>query len=367
VGVDGARSCDAQVAGYDEAISLISSAGRPLKLRFERPPAGQALQQQQQQQQQHVAPGAPGSTPAAPAAPLTAAQAQLLPRLTAYYEAHNAAHLPCLPRVLRLYAGQLGCLFPDLDEKYGTAEATAEERAAYAAREGAREAARAELVAFAAREAARFEYAPPPAAAAAACEEAEVEPAREVAAAAAAAEPCEGAGSSEPARAVAVAAAIAAAAEDSNSKVCDAYENQRWLPVAGWGARLLPTDRSAWSDVLGKCDTPLFIYDRWLREGWAVREGWRVDGGGVGEGGEGGEGGWQYATDFPSLNWAPDATALSCVRRRRWTAVLVRRSGGGGGGAKASGGGGPRTIPKAPSTMRDIMASQYGDAVDYTA
>jgi hypothetical protein len=119
-------------------------------------------------------------------------------------------------------------------------------------------------------------------------------------------------------------------------KICDTFENQRWLPVVGWSSRLLPTDRCAWSDEFGHLDLPLLAFDHWLQEGWVVREGWCVD-----------SGDWQYATDFPSLDWTPSSTALSCVRRRRWTAVLVR-----GGGDNSDGGGGAGTIPMARDVQR---------------
>jgi hypothetical protein len=35
-------------------------------------------------------------------------------------------------------------------------------------------------------------------------------------------------------------------------QVVEAYENQRFLPMKGWGAQLLPTDRPKWSDKSGK-------------------------------------------------------------------------------------------------------------------
>ena len=93
-------------------------------------------------------------------------------------------------------------------------------------------------------------------------------------------------------------------------KTCDTFENQRWLPLVGFSARLLPTDRSAWSDEFGHLDMPLSAFDHWLKEGWECAQGWEVDS-------------WQYATDFPSLDWTLAKTALSCVRRRRWSALLV--------------------------------------------
>jgi presenilin 1 len=81
----------------------------------------------------------PTAVPAPPPPPpLNAAQQALLPRLTAYYEAHNPDHMEMIPKVLHRYADQLDCLFADLDGKYGTSEATASEKATAEARDAAR-------------------------------------------------------------------------------------------------------------------------------------------------------------------------------------------------------------------------------------
>jgi hypothetical protein len=135
------------------------------------------------------------------------------------------------------------CLFPDLDRKYGTSNATPEEATAAAARDIVR-------------------------------------------------------------------------SSDVEYKTCEAFENQRWFPIVGWGARLLPTDRKPWSDESGRIailDLATQL-DASLGEGWEIREGWHA------------KSGWQYAVDFPSVDWTPSPTKLSCVRRKNWTAALVRQS-----------------------------------------
>ena len=39
--------------------------------------------------------------------------------------------------------------------------------------------------------------------------------------------------------------------------LAESYENQRFLPLKGWGPHLLPTDRPKWSDKTGKNAQPL--------------------------------------------------------------------------------------------------------------
>jgi hypothetical protein len=82
------------VSSYGETISLVSSVGRPLKLRFARPSVGAVkgtvvgvpVEQQQQQQQQQK---------------LWAVHECLLPRVTAYYEDHNPGHLDMVHSAIR--------------------------------------------------------------------------------------------------------------------------------------------------------------------------------------------------------------------------------------------------------------------------
>jgi hypothetical protein len=39
-----------------------------------------------------------------------------------------------------------------------------------------------------------------------------------------------------------------------------AFENQRFYPLVGWSAKLMPTDRKAWSDEQGLCTDSRCVY-----------------------------------------------------------------------------------------------------------
>ena len=97
------------------------------------------------------------------------------------------------------------------------------------------------------------------------------------------------------------------------------FENQRWYPLKGWSAHLLPTDRPAWSDEDGKQALPKDGYPlppqhAWVGE-WAVT----VDAGGTTD-----DEGWQYARDFP-FSWFPVSGKSKVVRRRQWRRGAIHR------------------------------------------
>ena len=93
------------------------------------------------------------------------------------------------------------------------------------------------------------------------------------------------------------------------------YENQRFYPLLGWSARLLPTDRPPWSNgagtkARGKGDYPPSDKWRWLDDWEVVRDDTTdVDG-------------WSYAIDFNARGGAYRGlhrpAFLHSVRRRRW-------------------------------------------------
>ena len=103
------------------------------------------------------------------------------------------------------------------------------------------------------------------------------------------------------------------------------YENERWLPVSGWGGRLLPTDRFRWTNAEGKRATFDPLADKlgdplWVggaESEWEIEVDcvlvhgkWEV------------ETDWEYAFDFPApfrrYKRPPSFRELRCVRRRLW-------------------------------------------------
>ena len=92
------------------------------------------------------------------------------------------------------------------------------------------------------------------------------------------------------------------------------FENQRWIPVEGFGSSLLPTDRAEWSDITGTRER--------RREGvelpslaWVWDDDWHIDT--TFNGLQLEMGGWTYAVDFPAEYHAKKGFT-SCVRRRKW-------------------------------------------------
>ncbi|XP_063170979.1 tectonin beta-propeller repeat-containing protein 1 [Candoia aspera] len=94
----------------------------------------------------------------------------------------------------------------------------------------------------------------------------------------------------------------------------EAYENQRWNPVVGFCASLLPSDRWQWSDVSGLKHQQLESFAL-PSPHWEWESDWYVDENFGGEPTE--KGGWAYAIDFPAT-YTKDKKWNSCVRRRRW-------------------------------------------------
>lgn len=101
--------------------------------------------------------------------------------------------------------------------------------------------------------------------------------------------------------------------KQAQSSLLDIYENQRYIPWVGFTQRLLPTDRSPWSDGSGSGGvqdlriirpSPGF---RWIGD-WIVDTSSGTD-----------SEGWQYAIDFPSAFVPTYNKMLHFVRRRRWT------------------------------------------------
>ena len=57
-------------------------------------------------------------------------------RLVKYYGQHNRAQMSQIDEVLKLYKGLERCIFPELDQKYGTEEATPDEMEYFLEEEG---------------------------------------------------------------------------------------------------------------------------------------------------------------------------------------------------------------------------------------
>ena len=92
------------------------------------------------------------------------------------------------------------------------------------------------------------------------------------------------------------------------------YENERWIPVEGFGSNLLPTDRPNFSNILGtqrrdreSVDVPSLA--------WVWDDQWHIDT--LFNGVQLEMGGWTYAVDFPA-EYYPKKGFTSCVRRRKW-------------------------------------------------
>ena len=72
-----------------------------------------------------------------PRGPLTEEElAALRERLMKYYEKNNRAQVSHVDEVLKLYEGLERCIFPELDQKYGTEDATPDEMEAFIEEEG---------------------------------------------------------------------------------------------------------------------------------------------------------------------------------------------------------------------------------------
>jgi len=92
------------------------------------------------------------------------------------------------------------------------------------------------------------------------------------------------------------------------------YENERWNPMEGFCSKLLPTDRSRFSNMGGtqarEKDSLHLPTMAWIWD-----DEWHVDT--LFNGVQLPMGGWTYAVDFPA-EYHPKKGFTSCVRRRRW-------------------------------------------------
>ncbi|KAL0993124.1 hypothetical protein UPYG_G00103560 [Umbra pygmaea] len=105
----------------------------------------------------------------------------------------------------------------------------------------------------------------------------------------------------------------------------ETYENQRWNPVDGFTDVLLPTDRWAWSDLMGVTPQPLHSFEL-PSDSWEWEGDWFVDQGSAGRDPTETES-WEYAVDFPA-NFSKEKKWNSCVRRRRWIRDRRYKAGG---------------------------------------
>jgi hypothetical protein len=92
----------------------------------------------------------------------------------------------------------------------------------------------------------------------------------------------------------------------------DYYENQRYMPLKGWQAPYLPTDRHQYTNQKGTEERTKAMVQLPANWKW-VDSDWTVDTTRVGVDKDG----WEYAKDF-STEWHSSNTKLDSVRRRRW-------------------------------------------------
>ena len=123
-------------------------------------------------------------------------------------------------------------------------------------------------------------------------------------------------------------AGSAASSGGARGRQCiECWENQRWYPLTGWSAKLMLTDRPAWSDEAGLVEKTKYSFDFLDLDLEGLNA---VAGRGAAAGGmewelawavdktrpDADPDGWLYAVDFPSA-WGIRTTA-TCVRRRKW-------------------------------------------------
>ncbi|KAI5702466.1 hypothetical protein M8J75_000446 [Diaphorina citri] len=102
----------------------------------------------------------------------------------------------------------------------------------------------------------------------------------------------------------------------TDTQVFELYENQRWNPISGYSACMLPTDRTSWSDETGtekrSKETCVLFNTHWHWDSeWHVD--YNIEGGTDKEG-------WQYALDFPCAYHASNSFT-DTARRRKWRRV----------------------------------------------
>ncbi|KAK4880363.1 hypothetical protein RN001_008509 [Aquatica leii] len=94
----------------------------------------------------------------------------------------------------------------------------------------------------------------------------------------------------------------------------ESYENERWIPIEGFTARLLPTDRYHFSNADGTTDRSIDKI-RLSSMAWQWEGDWQLELTLAGQPLD--HNGWTYAVDFPS-QYYPKKQWSSCVRRRLW-------------------------------------------------
>jgi hypothetical protein len=110
------------------------------------------------------------------------------------------------------------------------------------------------------------------------------------------------------------------------------YENERWWIGQGWSEKMLPQERSNWSDLGGHMHLPKSAMRlpgknwRWVSE-WRIsrctqkylkdRPNQTVDHDGTYD-----NEGWQYAIEW-GMNFSGTKGMSEFVRRRRWTRTCV--------------------------------------------
>lgn len=94
----------------------------------------------------------------------------------------------------------------------------------------------------------------------------------------------------------------------------EVFENERWFPIEGFGNRLLPTDRSKFSNMNGMENRPINSI-RLPSACWIWESEWQLEL--TLEGEQLDHDGWTYAIDFPA-KYYPKKSWNTCVRRRKW-------------------------------------------------
>ncbi|CAG9462934.1 unnamed protein product [Pedinophyceae sp. YPF-701] len=133
-----------------------------------------------------------------------------------------------------------------------------------------------------------------------------------------------GVGQAAPARASS--AVDSAAAGPPKRDTVHAIENQRYIPLRGWGGKghLLRSDRPPYSHD-HPCSGDELPGDGALPPGWGWAGPWRVD-----MSGHVGAEGWVYGTSFRALSWPPpegsgEMGRAAVVRRRRWVRQMMEQ------------------------------------------
>eukprot|EP00052_Salpingoeca_macrocollata_P020806 m.175674 g.175674 ORF g.175674 m.175674 type:complete len:2346 (-) comp21363_c0_seq2:105-7142(-) len=109
-------------------------------------------------------------------------------------------------------------------------------------------------------------------------------------------------------------------AEASLDKLTEeVFENQRYYPIRGWSAKLLPTDRPSFSSLDGSEQRTKEEVDEELPEGWRWEsDEWQVD-----EARAVDANGWEYSFEFNG-DYYPAKKRTHFVRRRRWIRTRIR-------------------------------------------